>query len=57
MTGVKNVWAADLGQVDPRDVWQKDRDHFVHPWTHFDSFKQDGSLVMDRAEQFHRDHG
>src|SRR4051794_41886434 len=45
-----NVWAADLGQVDPKDIWRKDRDHFVHPWTHFDSFKQDGSLVMDRAE-------
>src|SRR3569833_898180 len=44
------VWAADLGQVDPKDIWRKDRDHFVHPWTHFDSFKKDGSLVMDRAE-------
>jgi len=44
------VWAADLGQVDPKDIWRKDRDHFVHPWTHFDSFKQEGSLIMDRAE-------
>src|SRR5262245_33553437 len=54
MTGANasngNVWAADLGQVDPQDIWRKDRDHFVHPWTHFDSFKKDGSLVMDRAE-------
>jgi len=53
MSGVQTgnaVWAADLGQVDPKDIWRKDRDHFVHPWTHFDSFKKDGSLVMDRAE-------
>ena len=32
-----------------RDIWQKDHDHFVHPWTMFDSFKTDGSLVMARA--------
>lgn len=42
--------AASLDQVDPKDIWQKDKDHFVHPWTHFDSFKKDGSLVMGRAE-------
>jgi adenosylmethionine-8-amino-7-oxononanoate aminotransferase len=41
---------ASLDQVDPKDIWQKDKDHFVHPWTHFDSFKKDGSLVMGRAE-------
>lgn len=44
------VFAASLDQVDPKDIWQKDKDHFVHPWTHFDSFKKDGSLVMGRAE-------
>ena len=32
------------------DIWRLDRDHVVHPWTHFDSFRQDGSLVLDRAE-------
>jgi putrescine aminotransferase len=47
MTG---VWAASLDQVDPQDIWRKDRDHFLHPWTHFDSFKKDGSLVMARGE-------
>ncbi len=31
-------------------VWRMDHDHFLHPWTHFDSFERDGSLVMDRAE-------
>src|SRR5258706_2542504 len=47
MTG---VWAASLDQVDPKDIWRKDRDHFLHPWTHFDSFKKGGSLVMGRGE-------
>jgi putrescine---pyruvate transaminase len=41
---------ASFDQVDPQDIWRKDRDHFLHPWTHFDSFKKDGSLVMGRGE-------
>ncbi len=51
MTG--HLAIASLDQVDPKDIWQKDKDHFVHPWTHFDSFKKDGSLVMGRAEGPH----
>ena len=47
---MSGVWAASLDQVDPQDIWRKDRDHFLHPWTHFDSFKKDGSLVMARGE-------
>jgi putrescine---pyruvate transaminase len=31
-------------------LWQKDQAHFLHPWTHFDTFKRDGSLVIERAE-------
>jgi len=31
-------------------LWQKDHDHFLHPWTHFDSFKRDGSLVIREAQ-------
>ena len=31
---------------DTDHVWRNDRDHFLHPWTHFDSFKADGSLVI-----------
>ena len=29
-----------------QDLWQKDHDHFLHPYTHFDSFKKEGSLVI-----------
>jgi putrescine aminotransferase len=37
-------------QDHKHEVWQQDRDHFVHPWTHFDSFKIEGSLIIDKAE-------
>ncbi len=33
-----------------QEVWDKDRQHFVHPWTHFESFGRDGSLVMNEAK-------
>ncbi len=34
-------------------LWQKDHDHFLHPWTHFDSFKKEGSLIMVEGEGTH----
>ncbi|HVJ33528.1 MAG TPA: aminotransferase [Terriglobia bacterium] len=39
-----------LNRNDAQEIWRKDRDHFLHPWTHFDSFKKDGSLIMAGAE-------
>ena len=33
-----------------RELWEKDKAHFLHPWTHFDSFNADGALVVDRGE-------
>ena len=41
---------ASLPEDVARNIWAKDRKHFVHPWTHFDSFKEEGSLVMHQAE-------
>ncbi len=32
-----------------KDIWQKDKDHHLHPWQMFDSFAEDGALVIDRA--------
>lgn len=32
------------------DLWRKDHDHFLHPYTHFDTFRQDGSLVLVEGE-------
>ncbi|MBX2884497.1 MAG: aminotransferase [Granulosicoccus sp.] len=31
-------------------VRENDRRHFVHPWTHFDSFTKEGSLLLSRAK-------
>ena len=36
--------------IQGTSLWQKDKDHFLHPWTHFDTFKRDGSLVIREAE-------
>ena len=33
-----------------KDIWQKDKDHFTHPWQMFDTFEQDGSMIMEHAE-------
>ncbi|NRB00837.1 MAG: aminotransferase class III-fold pyridoxal phosphate-dependent enzyme, partial [Rhodobacteraceae bacterium] len=36
---------------DPaHEAWAQDHRHFFHPWTHFDSFRTDGSLVMEKAD-------
>lgn len=35
---------------DSEDIWRKDRDHFVHPWTDFSTFKEEGSLVLAEAQ-------
>ena len=33
-----------------KEIWQQDHDHFLHPYTHFDSFKKEGSLVLVEGE-------
>src|SRR5260221_10758252 len=40
-------------RFNAQDLWQKDHDHFLHPWTHFDSFKKDGSLLIVGGEGCH----
>ena len=37
--------------VQANALWQKDKDHFLHPWTHFDTFKREGSLVIREADK------
>src|ERR1044072_9495721 len=37
-------------RFNPDDLWRKDRAHFLHPYTHFDSFKEKGSLVLVEGE-------
>ena len=37
-------------QFDARELWQQDHDHVLHPYTHFDSFAKEGSLVLVEGE-------
>ncbi len=32
-----------------QEIWQQDKNHFLHPWTHFDSFTKEGSLILTEA--------
>jgi len=33
-------------KFDTKDLWRKDKDHFLHPWTDFSNFADEGSVVM-----------
>ncbi len=37
-------------KYDTESLWRKDRDHFIHPWTDFSTFKEEGSMVMSNSE-------
>lgn len=39
-----------IDHASARELWRMDRDHFLHPWTHFDSFKESGSLIMTSSQ-------
>ena len=41
---------ANFNQYDNEDLRQKDRDHNIHPWTDFATFKEEGSEVMAEAD-------
>ncbi len=40
----------DLSAPDYDEVRSNDLNHFLHPYTHFDTFKKDGSAVMVKSE-------
>ncbi len=37
-------------KYDTQDLWQKDVDHYIHPWTDFRVFHTEGSLVLAEAD-------
>ena len=37
-------------EYDTESLWQKDRNHYIHPWTDFSTFKEEGSMVMANSE-------
>ncbi len=40
-------------KYDTAEIWRKDRDHYIHPWTDFASFKETGSDVIAEGEGIH----
>ena len=40
-TSNQNTW---------QKIWQADKDHFIHPWTEFESFKKEGSIIFQSAK-------
>lgn len=38
---------------DVAEAWRKDRDHFIHPYTDFSTFKDEGSQVITVAQGVH----
>ncbi len=41
---------SNFARYDTEDLRQKDKDHFIHPWTDFSTFKEEGSLVLAESE-------
>ena len=35
---------------DTEALWRQDLDHYIHPWTDFSTFKEEGSLIMAESE-------
>lgn len=35
---------------DSKTIWRKDRDHCIHPWTDFSTFKKEGSMIMSNSD-------
>jgi adenosylmethionine-8-amino-7-oxononanoate aminotransferase len=37
-------------EYDGHDLWRKDHDHFIHPFSHFPTFEKEGALVIAEGE-------
>ncbi|KJZ13740.1 hypothetical protein TW85_11065 [Marinomonas sp. S3726] len=39
--------------INMKQVWQQDKDHYVHPWTDFSTFKEQGSMILADSDNVH----
>lgn len=44
---------SDNNKIDMKQVWQQDKDHYIHPWTDFSTFKETGSMVLADSDNVH----
>ena len=50
-TGFNNQFdKTGFQKYDTQAIRQKDKDHHLHPWQHFDSFREEGALVIAHGE-------
>ncbi len=42
-------YGAQSEQYDSQEIWEKDKNHHLHPWTDFATFKDRGSLILADA--------
>ena len=42
-----------MSQTDWKTLWEMDRDHFIHPYTDFSTFREQGSQIISSAEGVH----
>ncbi|EPJ43912.1 MAG: adenosylmethionine--8-amino-7-oxononanoate aminotransferase [Osedax symbiont Rs1] len=43
----------NIPNVDMQQVWQQDKDHHIHPWTDFSTFKESGSMILADSDNVH----
>ena len=43
----------NFSAYDTQDIWEKDRDHYIHPWTNYATFEEEGSDIMAESEGIH----
>ena len=39
-----------MSKIDTKKIWQMDKDHFIHPYSNFATFKDEGSQIITSAE-------
>jgi len=33
-----------------KTIWEQDKDHYIHPWTDFSTFQNEGSMIMSKSK-------
>lgn len=44
---------SNSNNIDMQQVWQQDKDHYIHPWTDFSTFKETGSMILADSDNVH----
>ncbi|CZF85836.1 aminotransferase [Grimontia marina] len=44
---------SDSKNPEMQNIWQQDKDHYIHPWTDFSTFHETGSMVLAGSDNAH----